>query len=714
MIKQAVKPVFFGVLIWVLTSYPNPALAYQTNMDASVVIGQSDFVSNSSGTTANTLNTPGGIATNGTQLYIADSSNNRVLIYNNLPTSNNAPADIVVGQSNFTANSSNQGGSAAANTLSLPEGVFTDGTRLFIADYGNCRVLIYNKIPTTNNASADIVLGQSSLSTADCTTSVSATHFRAPTDVFYDQDTNKLVIVEEDPGNRVLIFNGIPASTGAAANVVVGQTDFNSNVRALTQSNLSAPKGAKIFTGKLLVSDDVNSRVLIWNAIPTSNGASADIVVGQKDFTSSIVSPADANTLWDPYDAVYDGKRLLVYDAGNNRVLIYMGIPVTNNASAYMVIGQTDFTSRSQNQGGSVGPNTLKLSGNYAKMFTLNDKLVLSDSNNNRILIYNNTIQNPNLSITNSTTTGANSKLRMNGRATVDSLYRVFQIMASVNGGDFKSVTPVDNNLDSAAENFYFDFDTGENNNKQDGYTLRIKAQNTNLDETDSLFFFSPFSALSPPDNEATTSALPTFKFSVNKQRIWMRDYLSKYQVQIAKNGTEAWKPYIDNIPVDYGSSKNRAENQQRLKFNYFETNNGVYETNLLTATYSEESSNVEVTPKDFKDLTFPDGRKLAARSYNWKVVAIDKVGHSQETATRTITIDPKPNEISTISKTLRTNMQKTGGEETIFESVPSASPTPTSSPKTAQQTSASSKELPKNKFCIWKLCLPKIDIWPF
>ena len=38
--------------------------------------------------------------------------------------------------------------------------MLSDGTRLFIADGGNDRVLVFNHIPTQNGAEADIVLGQ--------------------------------------------------------------------------------------------------------------------------------------------------------------------------------------------------------------------------------------------------------------------------------------------------------------------------------------------------------------------------------------------------------------------------------------------------------------------------------------------------------------------------------------------------------------------------
>jgi uncharacterized protein (TIGR03437 family) len=45
-------------------------------------------------------------------------------------------------------------------TLSFPRFALSDGTRLYIADGGNDRILVFQQIPTTNGASADIILGQ--------------------------------------------------------------------------------------------------------------------------------------------------------------------------------------------------------------------------------------------------------------------------------------------------------------------------------------------------------------------------------------------------------------------------------------------------------------------------------------------------------------------------------------------------------------------------
>jgi hypothetical protein len=61
-----------------------------------------------------------GVWANEGRLYIADLDNNRVLIYNSVPTANNASANVVIGQQNMTSNNPDQGGSANVNTLHSP------------------------------------------------------------------------------------------------------------------------------------------------------------------------------------------------------------------------------------------------------------------------------------------------------------------------------------------------------------------------------------------------------------------------------------------------------------------------------------------------------------------------------------------------------------------------------------------------------------------
>jgi hypothetical protein len=127
----------------------------ENGVSANVVIGQPDFVSNTvnnGGIGANTLSSVPGVYSDSTRLFIADMGNNRVLIYNSIPTSNDAVinADVVIGQPDFVSNTFNNGG-LGANTLLNPYNIYSNGKKMIITDQGNHRILIYNLIHTPTN-----------------------------------------------------------------------------------------------------------------------------------------------------------------------------------------------------------------------------------------------------------------------------------------------------------------------------------------------------------------------------------------------------------------------------------------------------------------------------------------------------------------------------------------------------------------------------------
>ena len=255
-------------------------------MNASVVVGQANFTGSSSGVSASTFNGARGISVCNNKLIVADINNNRILIWNSIPTSNNTPADVVVGQPNFTSSTANNGGISAA-TLNQPQGVACAGGKLLIADKSNNRILIYNSIPTTSGVSADTVVGQSSMTANTATDGNALNGLENPHGV--TSDGTKLFIA--DSGNqRALIYNSIPISNGASANVTIG----GSHTEACTASKLSGETegiytdGSKLFIATTFPSGA--QRLLIWNSIPTSNNSSADVTIGTCDTTSPATS----------------------------------------------------------------------------------------------------------------------------------------------------------------------------------------------------------------------------------------------------------------------------------------------------------------------------------------------------------------------------------------------------------------------------------------
>ena len=156
------------------------AIPTTNNASADFVIGQADFVSNTSGTGANSFIFPGHTVTANGKLFVLDNDNRRVLIWNSLPTSN-VPADVVVGAPDFTTPGS---GATSQTTISFPGGMAVAGGHLFVSDQGSSRVLIWNNIPTGNNAPADVVLGQ--VNFTDSASGLTDSNLRGPTGVWSD------------------------------------------------------------------------------------------------------------------------------------------------------------------------------------------------------------------------------------------------------------------------------------------------------------------------------------------------------------------------------------------------------------------------------------------------------------------------------------------------------------------------------------------------
>jgi hypothetical protein len=69
-------------------------------------------------------------------------------------------ADVVVGQPYMNWYYANANGSVDAQGLNHPTSVCSDGTHMFVVDTGNNRVLVYNTIPGSDFASANVVVGQ--------------------------------------------------------------------------------------------------------------------------------------------------------------------------------------------------------------------------------------------------------------------------------------------------------------------------------------------------------------------------------------------------------------------------------------------------------------------------------------------------------------------------------------------------------------------------
>ena len=323
------------------------------------VIGQANYQSSVPGradvpsSTGGSMNSPIAVGTDGRILAVADTDNNRVLLWNSIPANATTPPNIVLGQANFTAFQSPQ--PVNANSLRGPQGVWIQNGKVFVADTQNHRVLIWNSIPTQNNQPADVVLGQANLTSAFAPTVSAGTNplttaSRLLNPVAVTSDGTHLFVA--DLGyNRVLIWNSIPTANAQPADVVIGQPDMTSSVpnfvtalcadaatngARICADTLNFPRFALSDGTRLFIADGGNDRVLIYNQIPTTNGVNADVVLGQPDFGTDIVTSQTADitstaidntgapdTTPSPTSLAFDGTNLYVADPYNRRVLVF-------------------------------------------------------------------------------------------------------------------------------------------------------------------------------------------------------------------------------------------------------------------------------------------------------------------------------------------------------------------------------------------------------
>ena len=324
---------------------------------ATVVVGQPDFDSTTTTPTvpitAASLHLPTAVASDGHILAVADTANNRVLLWKSIPTVNGHPADVVLGQTGFTSVALV---AVTASAMRGPQGVWIQGSKLFVADTQNNRVLIWNTIPTQNNQPADLVLGQPDFTTAppinevNPTLTASASIMLSPTSVTSD---GTHLFVTDLGYNRVLIWNTIPTTNQAPANFEIGQVDMTQTIpndtAHLCTSNgtdpttgdltypgtcgyaLSFPRFALSDGTRLFVADGGNDRVLVYNSIPQANKVKADVILGEPDEFSDVFTNNDNTTLstadilptptslaWDPVN-----QNLYVADATDFRVLVF-------------------------------------------------------------------------------------------------------------------------------------------------------------------------------------------------------------------------------------------------------------------------------------------------------------------------------------------------------------------------------------------------------
>jgi len=332
---------------------------------------------------------PRGVFLDEDHLVVADSGNHRVLVWHGLPTADEQPADVVLGQPDGTTEGRAAAGRGPRNGMNLPTGVLVHEGRLVVADAWHHRILVWHRVPETDATPPDLVLGQDDLDAVEPNRggACAADTMYWPFGIAVIGGTFWVA----DTGNRrVLGWHGGLPEPGRPADVVLGQPDAHSR-----EENRGEPVGPAGFRwphavaghdGLLLIADAGDHRVLGWTPPPSADSP-ANVLLGQPDFHTAAewpYGPQCGDRFRFPYAVCLDDGRLAVSDTANNRVLFWDGVPL-DGRPADAVLGQPSFEANGENRWSAVTPDSMCWP--YG-LWLHGDRLAVADSGNNRVMVW--------------------------------------------------------------------------------------------------------------------------------------------------------------------------------------------------------------------------------------------------------------------------------------------------------------------------------------
>jgi hypothetical protein len=249
--------------------------------------------SNGTGTSAS-FSSPQGITTDGTNLYVVDNGNHLI---RKVVISTGAVTTVAGTGSSGSAN-----GTGTSASFSSPQGITTDGTNLYVADYGNHLI---RKIVISTGAVTTVAGTGSSGSANGTGTSAS---FNTPTGVTTD-GTNLYV---SDSDNHLI--RKIVISTGAVTTVAGTGSSGSANGTG-TSASISQPyeittDGTNLYVaeyGNYLIRKIVISTGVVTTVAGTVSGGSANGTGTSASFSF-------------PMGITNDGTNLYVADMGNDLI----------------------------------------------------------------------------------------------------------------------------------------------------------------------------------------------------------------------------------------------------------------------------------------------------------------------------------------------------------------------------------------------------------
>ncbi|MBL8234260.1 MAG: hypothetical protein JNL98_37535 [Bryobacterales bacterium] len=288
--------------------------------------------------------------------FVLDTGANRIVRYDPFEswpteaTSFSPPGRQVFGQADFTSFRPNRGNpEASATGFSGPSGAAVANNEVYIVDELNHRVLVF-PVSGGSISSATRVAGQAE---------------------FYQSAPNYI------DGRELFLFAGFDSAAGFPGVVTAGA--------GIVVDNRSNPP-------RLYIADTYNHRILGYrDARSAKQGDRADIVIGQRDFTRSLLNDPsnDINQVTNtglafPAGLAVDSAgNLFVADSGNGRVLRFpRPFDQSGNVVPDLVLGQSTFFNK------ITDATARTMSRPYGLAFSVDGHLLVSDAVHNRVLLF--------------------------------------------------------------------------------------------------------------------------------------------------------------------------------------------------------------------------------------------------------------------------------------------------------------------------------------
>ena len=335
------------------------------------------------------------------RLFLSDGDNNRILVWDVAPErlTETPKAMVVLGQTSFDTKSKGSG----SRGLNAPDSIYYDDTRdrLFVSDTGNHRVVVFDARPDRlkNGMDAFAVLGQPDFDAAE--PGIARDRLARPSHLAYESTYERLFVA--DRGNRrILLFDASPEKLlpGASALHVLGQPDFDARARRDENNMNKASPGQMILSEsrqRLFVNEgsDAN-RTMVFDVHPERlrNNPDALAVLFQDEVGSSAprVSKSRETSprpfLDDQTGKLYvasgypGGNRVVMFDVSGDK--LRTGLPAYDVLGHYDDDGNPDFDARAAF--GRI--NDRFIYPRAVALDPIDHRLFVNDQYNNRVLVF--------------------------------------------------------------------------------------------------------------------------------------------------------------------------------------------------------------------------------------------------------------------------------------------------------------------------------------